>query len=77
MSRRTRLKFANRGAWSAAMQKRKMGKKEKKDVIAINHLARQALNIPAEDFLTLGTSQSEARIRRQPRNVGQSHRVAR
>lgn len=33
--------------------------KKKKNVIAINHLARQALSIPAEDFLTLGTSQSE------------------
>lgn len=44
------------------MQERKMEKKEKKNVIAINHLARQALSIPAEDFLTLGTSQSEGRI---------------
>lgn len=43
----------------AAAQKRKI---EKKSVIAINHLARQALNILAEDFLTLAASQSETGI---------------
>lgn len=35
---------------------------EKKSVIAINHLGRQALSTLAGDFLTLAASQSEATV---------------